>query len=720
MSSYSSNEVRNQSPDALSNRLPTFIAIGVVLFCTLIIIALLNETIAVLIIVAAVAILVTYVFTSPNIEPRSPQYHPSHNFNGNINAQTQLSVRSTLNGNRNACDGGRCDQDETDSAVRINDKSRNKVGADLAACGNDEMGSLRDQPQQPLKRPSSYKDSSPAGPTGSRKRNAEVGTRLAQKMLTMSRLYKGGKPSIYQVVITKQNKMQDKRIAKCEIGTPNIAAPPPGKVLMLVGATGAGKTTMINGLCNYIFGVKWEDPYRFQLIDEGSKSQTESQTTWITAYTFHKMEGSPLHHTLTVIDTPGFGDTKGLERDKEIAAQIKDLFSIQGECMVDQIHGIGFVAQAPLARLTQPQKYVFDSILSIFGKNVEDNIFIMVTFADGKDPPVLMAMQEAGIPYRKGVKFNNSALFSKNIPGCDEFDNLFWNMGTKSFEAFFADFVKVEGKSLLLTKEVLKERERLEATIQGLQPQIRAILLRMDNLEQERVILAKHEAQINENKAFTYTVNETHQQKIDLTPGQFVTNCLQCNITCHFPCQIPKDSEKHLCAAMAIQGDINTTCTVCPQHCSWQKHVNNSYRFELYEKQVEKTSEDLMKRFVHAVGGKSMADSIIASIEIELQEMQEHVFDMISQVHRSLRRLDKIALKPNPLSEVEYIDLLIQSEKQEAKPGYQQRIGYYQKVREKAQLLSVVKDVDNIERMKQRCDKDVWAKCVQSEDQTRQ
>lgn len=36
---------------------------------------------------------------------------------------------------------------------------------------------------------------------------------------------------------------------------------------MLVGATGSGKSTLIDGFANYLFGVNWEDNFRFTLVD---------------------------------------------------------------------------------------------------------------------------------------------------------------------------------------------------------------------------------------------------------------------------------------------------------------------------------------------------------------------------------------------------------------------------------------------------------------------
>ena len=205
------------------------------------------------------------------------------------------------------------------------------------------------------------------------------------------------------------------------------------KILMVLGATGAGKTTLINGMVNYILGVEWKNDFRFKLITEKVKSQAHSQTSAITAYTIHHMEGSRIPYTLTIIDTPGFGDTSGLKQDKIIREQIKEFFSLSGQNGISHLDGIGFVTQSALARLTHTQKYIFDSILSIFGKDVSRNIFMMVTFSDGQKPPVITAIEAAGIPQSGFFKFNNSALFAETAGGDDDnFDEMFWRMGIAS------------------------------------------------------------------------------------------------------------------------------------------------------------------------------------------------------------------------------------------------------------------------------------------------
>lgn len=527
-----------------------------------------------------------------------------------------------------------------------------------------------------------------------------------------------GPPAIYK--LPAQDIMRDgtKHIAKCHIGSKPGHFSSQEKVLMVLGATGAGKSTLINAMANYILGVRWEDDFRFKLIvDEASTTQAHSQTSWITAYTFPKMKGSKIPYTLTIIDTPGFGDTRGLERDREITGQIKEFFSIRGRNGIDHLDGIGFVTQADQARLTPTQQYVFSAILATFGKDVSDNIFMMVTFADGSQPLVMNAIKEADVPFSKSFKFNNSALFITNedddVEGDDEDENfgeMLWKMGLRNFKNFFTLFQTVEPKSLQLTQEVLEERQKLEANIQGLQKKIKNGLSQIDVLQQEERILKTRKTEIEANKKFKYKIKVPKHKKIDLHAGTYVTNCLQCNFTCHYPCKIAKDGSKYLCAAMDNGGSSNAKCTVCPGRCHWTKHVNNPYRFEEYEEEEERTIEDLKKRYEEATSGKTTAESMILNMENHLKFLHTKILEMIRQIKDNLKRLDEIALRPNPLNEVEFIELLIQSEKDQSKDGWQQRVQCYEEMKKQAVVLRTVTTDEEVTQLMQKGSERWWEK----------
>jgi hypothetical protein len=275
------------------------------------------------------------------------------------------------------------------------------------------------------------------------------------------------------------------------------------------------------------------------------------------------MEGSKIDYDLNIIDTPGFGDTRGIIRDKAIVDQIREFFTTPGDRGISFLDAVCFVTQAPLARLTPPQRYIFDAIMSVFGQDIASNIYVLITFADGNDPPVRSALKAAHVPFQGSYKFNNSALFASSGKSDEaSFGNLFWKMGQESFRIFLEGLVLVESRSLQLTAEVLQIRKCLEATIQGLQPQITEGMNRLNTIRQEREILEKHKTDIAANRNVHYEVEEMHMRKIDLHAGEYVTNCLTCHRTCHFPCAITDDKDKRGCAAMR-----NGSCTVCPNTC---------------------------------------------------------------------------------------------------------------------------------------------------------
>lgn len=488
------------------------------------------------------------------------------------------------------------------------------------------------------------------------------------------------------------------------------------RTIMVLGATGSGKSTLVNGIINYIAGVEWKDSFRFKLVHEDpAKSQAESQTSEVNVYNINHQEGFKIPFSLTIVDTPGFGDTRGIGRDKEITEQIRKLFTSTNG--VSKIDAVCFVTQASLARLTATQRYVFDSVLSIFGKDVKENILMLVTFADGKQPPVLEAINASGVPCPKNelglpvhYKFNNSVLFADNRGSAsthsdsdsdDNFDEMFWRMGTKSMQKFFTDLSKMETKSLLMTKEVLKERKQLETAVEGLQPQVRAGLAKLQEIKTTKEKIKEHETVMTSNENYEIEVEVMEPVQAPLTnKGEFLTNCQVCHVTCHYPCAIKEDSKKNGCAAM----DSTGRCTVCPGKCPWTTHVNQTYKWEYVPKKITQTLREMQEKYAKATKEKLTVQELIERQEEEIENLKDIIMSLIDQSALSLTRLNEIALRPNPLTTPEYIDMLIEGERSEAKPGYTDRIQALEAMREKAKIISRVARKDKVNKLREAHD----------------
>ncbi|XP_062424597.1 uncharacterized protein LOC134136684 [Rhea pennata] len=524
---------------------------------------------------------------------------------------------------------------------------------------------------------------------------------LSQVFLKKSSLVENGQPAVYTLPLEKVEKSSECPYLKYVLGAENLLAPT--KVIMVVGATGSGKTTLINGMINYILGVQWEDNFRFKLIHETTnRSQAESQTSEVTAYEVNFRKGFRVPYNLTLIDTPGFGDTRGIEHDKLITQQIRDAFSAPGG--TDKIDTICIVVQASLARLTHTQKYVFDSVLSIFGKDVRDNIQILVTFADGQTPPVLEAIKTAEVPYAKDAKgnpvhfkFNNSSLFVCSAGADDSsshFDAMFWEMGAISMQKFFQSLSNMESRSLKLTKEVLQERRQLEVAVEGLQPQIEVALKKLEELRKTQEALVHHKDEMEANKDFEYEVDKVIPvQKIISGTGQYTTNCQNCHCTCHYPCTIPDDSHKYACIAI---DKTSLRCTVCPGQCRWNTHFNQKYTFEYETVKEKQTYTQLKEQYEKAHGKMLSSKNLSEKLQQEYEDVKKSLLGLITRSSKSLQRLQKIALKPNPLSTPEYIDLLIKSEERELKPGYMDRIESLKDIRQHAEIIQKIANKEDL------------------------
>lgn len=520
-------------------------------------------------------------------------------------------------------------------------------------------------------------------------------SRLADAVKDRSRVLerqKGFLP-VYKVPLEQQ----ELQIAECKRYRFGKDIPIPSRTIMVLGETGSGKSTLINGMINYILGIEWNDSFRFKLVTEDpARSQAESQTSEVNVYKLNHQEGFKIEYSLTIIDTPGFGDTRGINRDKKIVEQLRNLFSAKdGVSMID---AVCFVAQAGSARLTASQKYVFDSVLSIFGKDVAKNIRILVTFADGQRPQVLDAINASGIPCPKTdnglpvhFKFNNSALFVHNNTEDDaedeSFDRMFWNMGKKSLEKFFVALTTMETKSLTMTKEVLRERQQLENSIENLQKQVTVGLAKLEEIKETSEILKEHEAEISRNEKFEFKVKVMKPEQIDISrSGKYITNCQQCNHTCHFPCQIPNDADKSGCWAIGSDGH----CKVCPGKCYWNCHFNQKYRWDYNEVTEKRTIKDLKDKYMKATKEKVSVQEVINKLNNEYKQVQAKVVNLMETSGKCLNRLKEIALKPNPLSTPEYIDMLIEGEKSEAKPGWKKRVEALMSMRERAEYMAKV------------------------------
>ena len=482
------------------------------------------------------------------------------------------------------------------------------------------------------------------------------------------------------------------------------------KTIMVVGQTGSGKTTVIDAIFNYVKDVKWEDNFRWKLTDLSSEEQkrqadeTIAQTEWVTVYTIPKLSDR-VPFRLNLIDTPGFGDTRGVEHDKKLISHMFSFFNhCEGNHGIVVLDAVCFVVKAPDVRLTETQKYIFHSVLSIFGKDISDNMFLFATFADTGVPKVYKALKKENILIADKLRFNNSVLFSGcGMPDDIEYDDeddeeldvqkVFWDMGTKSFDKFFRVLLTKEPTSTEMTRSVLRERHRIQFLLDDMKSQIKKGVQHMQCLHRENSVLKKHLKEMEENKNFSMTLETMQPTEVNNRSGTNALHCKTCNATCHYPC-VKFKLFKYFCQAFTSAG----FCSVCQKRtkgnyqCTMADHeFRDSHIEETVETQIV-TYEDIRIRHEKAKGKQESAVDVLDGIALQYKQTKTEVDRLIDEAHQCYMKLNEISLRENPLYKSDFIDHLIQQEESAKMPGYMGRMKILCNVKQEAMYVETAKD----------------------------
>ncbi|KAI4892668.1 hypothetical protein NFI96_006772, partial [Prochilodus magdalenae] len=358
----------------------------------------------------------------------------------------------------------------------------------------------------------------------------------AHDLIRKSHMLSPGPPARYRLCTTRSNLNKEGKIRKWTFG--QRYANTQNKTILMVGETGTGKTTLINTMVNYFLRVKFEDKVWFEITEEEQRDQTESQTSEVTVYEIISKERLS---SLTIIDTPGYGDTRGIEKDMDIARNLHDLF-LHGTGVKD-LDAVCLVLKASQNRVSDRQRYIFNAVLSLFGKDIEDIIVLFITHSDGGPPTnALESIREGKVPccYDEDEPVHflfNNRQSEKHTQQYEHRFKSFWEMGERSMEGF-CEFLKPRRRrSVTLTVSVLNECMQLEACVESLKENIRYREAKQNELTEVQEALKLNKVMTERDKKFPLTVTTVYKVKVDVTAASWrnrmVTSCGKCEKNCH-------------------------------------------------------------------------------------------------------------------------------------------------------------------------------------------
>ena len=174
--------------------------------------------------------------------------------------------------------------------------------------------------------------------------------------------------------------------------------------IMVIGATGAGKSSLINLFYVWSQNVAFSGLNKLKSVliktsyldGDGSAEnlqagQRESVTSVAKAYHFQLYDKERnINYNLTFLDTPGLGDTRGIEKDEENISTI-----IDEVVKTENLNAILLMVNGTDPRINTRIKYVLAKLQGILPTVFLQNLFILMSNVDLK--PNLKITKDDGI-----------------------------------------------------------------------------------------------------------------------------------------------------------------------------------------------------------------------------------------------------------------------------------------------------------------------------------
>ncbi|KAJ3533254.1 hypothetical protein NM208_g8070 [Fusarium decemcellulare] len=491
--------------------------------------------------------------------------------------------------------------------------------------------------------------------------------------------------------------------------------------ILILGETGVGKSTWINAFINYLSyesisdaldaeDFKWVIPCSFQtqsVVDgkfveteikigssqsekDGSGGQSATQSTEVYAVNIGKTR-------VRLIDTPGIGDTRGVDQDN---SNMNDILTVLRT--YNNLHGVLILLKPNAARLTVMFRFCIKQLLTHLHRNAANNIVFGFTNTRGSN-------------YKPGDTFKplNALLSEYKDVNIGLFENNVYCFDSESFRYLAAQKKGIDIGHLEDNRRSWEysvgECERLVKHCQGITPhQVRSTI----NLNETRntihrltepmaFIAEKIRASIDVNndaikelRDFELTRHElqqrlfvqketlksekveqpqtvcTHDDCVEIRTdfeGKIETATTIYKTVCHQGCylrSVDRNKKGHpelqKCCAMNGAG-------MCKCGHSWMDHMHIYYKYvpTTYQHRDAATDRDLSKN----------ADNI--QLREEAIRMKKEAIEEFKLEHRQVQEaaiqfgffLKRHAITPYNDATIEYIDMLIDQERQKMKVG---------------------------------------------------
>lgn len=401
-----------------------------------------------------------------------------------------------------------------------------------------------------------------------------------------------------------------------------------------------------------MFGVCYSHDFRFVLANENDEgdftSHGQSKTATTTAYTLHHQEGFRTPYTLTVVDTPGYGDTRGVERDEAITEQILSILKSKDVFANEELASFCYAIKSSDSRATIENKYCTDMTLQLFGENAKNNLNLFLTFFDGQASPALDVIKTDKVLRNFSQRFliNNAAVFSEKSKTTERNET--------TLDDYLQQLEVISPMKLTATIENLTMREKFGALLQHISLKITKSL----NTYMEIGEIIRYTKDINVDIQTTKSdiITVISSQKEKETTQAKASNCTKCKTTCHFPCDEVCRADTGHCSMIDESG-----CSVC-YSCKSASHEVGKFKYAIHEKKKEIVLQEVYQQYKTRLEKKNSKQKVLEGLIDDYNASNLELIELLFTAEECSRQIDSISLRNSNKSKLQYINNLIESE----------------------------------------------------------
>ena len=426
--------------------------------------------------------------------------------------------------------------------------------------------------------------------------------------------------------------------------------------MVLIGETGCGKTSFLNFICNFEFIQKlgFDEasdnfrPFHDIMLENARAQKMQSKTDGAKMY-----KAKVFRKKIRIIDSPGFGDSRGLKQDKENARKIIETLTSE-----DYVNCICLLINGRTPRMTATLQYVLTEITAIMPRKVLDNIIVVFTnCTDILD----LTFDPALLSEYFGKKFEDDRIFCLENPYCRfekakekqhflppkkvaaSLKQAFEKAGEMLEEmckvilpfspVYTYQFGELYQKKQLIEKDTLVILEEYEY-----QKQLESEI----GKAKEGVRAASNSKELHANYQSTSVVERW--VPVDTDRHNTLCGARGCHSNCHIPCNLDKAFDKEVfrhCRSMSG----GTTCTVCGH--SYRLHYHNEVKFEKKVEEVELIDEKTRAQFEKAKDMEEMKWVILTGLEKKRDESIKKRKQLSKKLQATILEFEELGISRN-------------------------------------------------------------------------